>query len=352
MKKIEEYVKTVALFVVLSTMQVQQSQSQQSKFIKSKLLIETMQKLILERKEELTPEIINDAMLATKGAKSGFETALKLRDHFKKNYTLTFDSILKNTIRTIVEVFRDKKDDCSGISELYCRQINKLFEIQKSESKAFLVEVNSDSAGRRMDHVCVGILLKEKIPKKYLYRDEKVREEAIQRFGQGNLILLNPLGEIVTKYRKIRLLNERQAKALHLTDWARTNQINRDYESAVARATKAIELDPGNIRAYRILAECLIEQKCYDEAESVIAKGQRWNFQNMPDLVFAKGRLAFEKGNCSEAEKLFREAIALDPTWERPYLFLKITLDILGKKKESERVFKKYKELERKRWWP
>jgi tetratricopeptide (TPR) repeat protein len=119
---------------------------------------------------------------------------------------------------------------------------------------------------------------------------------------------------------------------------------NSDPNEELMRFKKAIELDPGNAKAYTALAKLYRNQGKFSEAEGLYKKAIELDPGNAETYI-EWAKLYRDQGKFSEAEGLFKKAIELDPGNAEAYYPLARFYRNQGKFFEAEGLLKKYIEF-------
>ena len=106
---------------------------------------------------------------------------------------------------------------------------------------------------------------------------------------------------------------------------------------AMQEVTAALNLEPSNLLGMYGKARLLIHAQKFDLAQEVLDKAITLYPRNRP-LISILGKLHYNLGNYTEAEKHFRKAIQIDPHVANAYAQLSGTLDRLNRSDEALQV--------------
>jgi tetratricopeptide (TPR) repeat protein len=130
----------------------------------------------------------------------------------------------------------------------------------------------------------------------------------------------------------------------------------KDYDQSEAAYKKAIEVNPQSAEAYMGLANVYNAQKKFDQATEAGAQAQKLlsatsGTAGAPGAgpnagnVYNQGVIAWNAGKIPDAQKLFEEAVALDPKLADAHYWLGMANVNQGKLPEGVKEFEEYMKL-------
>jgi tetratricopeptide (TPR) repeat protein len=140
-----------------------------------------------------------------------------------------------------------------------------------------------------------------------------------------------------------RLAAERPKNPLYLYWLARLDYDAQEYQRAIARFEKVIELDPGMMRAFDGLGLCYDYLGRFDEAISSYRRAVKLNRQQAQPSAWPHVNLAISLmavGRLTEAEQQLREALGYDAKLPQAHYQLGQVLEKQGKYEEAIRSLK------------
>jgi Flp pilus assembly protein TadD len=127
----------------------------------------------------------------------------------------------------------------------------------------------------------------------------------------------------------------------------------KDYDQAEAAYKKAIEVAPTSGEAYMGLANVYNAQKKFDQATEASAQAQKLlGSSTTPgggasaSAVFNQGVIAWNAGKIPDAQKLFEQAVSLDPKLADAHYWLGMANVNQGKLPEAAKSFEEYLKLD------
>lgn len=124
-----------------------------------------------------------------------------------------------------------------------------------------------------------------------------------------------------------------------------TYQKKGDLDNAEKSYLKAIDLDPNLADAYMALATLYNQQKKFDEAAKMAAKGNELKGATGggdANSVFNQGIILWNQSKIAEAKVQFQKAVDLDPKLAEAHYWLAMSMVNEGKLQDSKKEFEAY----------
>ena len=130
----------------------------------------------------------------------------------------------------------------------------------------------------------------------------------------------------------------------------------KEYDQAEAAYKKAIEMNPQSGEAYMGLANVYNAQRKFDQAAEASAQAQKLLGATgggaagggNASAVFNQGVIAWNAGKIPDAQKLFEQAVGLDPKLAEAHYWLGMANVNQGKLPEAVKSFEEYLKLDAK----
>jgi tetratricopeptide (TPR) repeat protein len=127
----------------------------------------------------------------------------------------------------------------------------------------------------------------------------------------------------------------------------------KEYDAAEAAYKKALEVNPSSADSYMGLANVYNAQKKFDQASEAGAQAQKLLGAAGPagggasaGAVFNQGVIAWNAGKIPDAQKLFEQAVSLDPKLAEAHYWLGMANVNQGKLAEAVKSFEEYLKLD------
>jgi tetratricopeptide (TPR) repeat protein len=128
----------------------------------------------------------------------------------------------------------------------------------------------------------------------------------------------------------------------------------KEYDQAEASFKKALEVNPSSAQAYMGLANAYNAQKKFDQAAEANAQAQKLMGTAgggaaagvNAGAIFNQGVIAWNAGKIPEAQKLFEQAVSLDPKLAEAHYWLGMANVNQGKLPEAVKSFEEYLKLD------
>jgi cytochrome c-type biogenesis protein CcmH/NrfG len=127
----------------------------------------------------------------------------------------------------------------------------------------------------------------------------------------------------------------------------------KEYDQAEAAYKKALEVNPNAGEAYLGLANVYNAQRKFDQAAEASAQAQKLlggttGGGGSASAVFNQGVIAWNAGKIPDAQKLFEQAVSLDPKLAEAHYWLGMANVNQGKLPEAVKSFEEYLKLDAK----
>jgi len=126
----------------------------------------------------------------------------------------------------------------------------------------------------------------------------------------------------------------------HLERGFQLEQVGR-VEDAIAETEKSVQLDPTLVRAHINLIILYGRTKNFEKAEQHYQAAVKLNPNQFPDAYYNYGVLQLQQGKQEEAEKAFRSALEIDPSYAAAHNDLGYVLELQGKFSEAMAEYRK-----------
>ena len=126
----------------------------------------------------------------------------------------------------------------------------------------------------------------------------------------------------------------------HLERGFQLEQVGR-VEDAIAETERSVQLDPTLVRAHINLIILYGRTGNFEKAEQHYQAAVRLNPNQFPDAYYNYGVLLLEQGKKEEAEKAFRRALEIDPSYAAAHNDLGYVLQLQGKWSEAMGEYRK-----------
>lgn len=142
--------------------------------------------------------------------------------------------------------------------------------------------------------------------------------------------------------KAIELDPERVAARMALAEHL---MINHELEEARQQYQAVLQYDPDNSHARLWLAQIYAEVEQTDTARKMI-ESVKVDKENQAEVALVRGMVHMKDRQFSQAEKLFRDALKMDPKLQKASYNLMICLNALGRKKEAQEQKQQLAQLE------
>ena len=130
------------------------------------------------------------------------------------------------------------------------------------------------------------------------------------------------------------------AASSHLERGFQLEQVGR-VQDAIAETEKAVQLDPTLVRAHINLIILYGRTGNLEKAEEHYQAAVKLNPNQFPDAYYNYGVLLLQQKRTDEAEKAFRQALAIDPSYAAAHNDLGYVLELEGRLPEARAEYRK-----------